>query len=502
MVEVLAKIIAKRSQDIATKGLDFGHTIPQNRIHPLIPPKLDKPLIITEIKRASPSAGHIGDIHSVTHLAQSYLNGGASAISVLCEERHFNGSLRDLMQVKNAYPNACVLRKDFIQDSQEIEISYRAGADMVLLIAAMFIDEKDGFLQLQKIYEKCLSFGITPLLEVHNQREIDFITPLQPALVGVNSRNLHTFEIDIPSACVLRQSLQDSLPTSKVIFESGIDSASSGFMVGSLGFNGLLCGSYLVAHKNPTHAIQSLKKAFELGFTQKPRFYNDVFHKWHKEKILVKICGITSLDDALQIGELGTYGGVDMLGFILAKNSPRFIKSKQIQNIAKALQKLYPHILRIAVVNDKHSLNTAKILYKEGYIDGIQLHSLNPQTPKMYANTSLEDALYCYYVAQNVENLTDFSKEYAGAFCLIDSKSIQGGGSGKSVAKDVLLSLKERYLCVAGGINPQNLKSFLALKPSLLDINSGVEKSAGLKDINAIQQILNTLESSHNPKAI
>lgn len=97
MVEVLAKIIAKRSQDIATKGLDFGHTIPQNRIHPLIPPKLDKPLIITEIKRASPSAGHIGDIHSVTHLAQSYLNGGASAISVLCEERHFNGSLRDLM---------------------------------------------------------------------------------------------------------------------------------------------------------------------------------------------------------------------------------------------------------------------------------------------------------------------------------------------------------------------------------------------------------------------
>ena len=191
-----------------------------------------------------------------------------------------------------------------------------------------------------------------------------------------------------------------------------------------------------------------------------------------------------------------------MLGFILAKNSPRFIESKQIQNIAKALQKLYPHILRIAVVNDKHSLNTAKTLYKEGYIDGIQLHSLNPQTPKMYANTSLEDALYCYYVAQNVENLADFSKEYAGAFCLIDSKSIQGGGSGKSVAKDVLLSLKERYLCVAGGINPQNLKSFLALKPSMLDINSGVEKSAGLKDINAIQQILNTLESSHNPKAI
>lgn len=496
MVEVLAKITAQRTQDIATKGLDFGHAIPKSRIHPLIPPKLDSTLIITEIKRSSPSAGHIGDIHSVTHLAQSYLNGGALAISVLCEERYFNGSLADLMQVKNAYPNACVLRKDFIQDSQEIEISYRAGADMVLLIAAIFIDEKDGFLQLQKIYEKCLSFGITPLLEVHNQKEIDFITPLQPALVGINSRNLHTFEIDIPSACVLRQSLQDCLPQSKVIFESGIHSASSAFMIGSFGFNGLLCGSYLVACENPTYAIQSLKKAFELGFTQKPRFYNDVFHKWHKEKILVKICGITNLDDALKIGEIETYGGVDMLGFILAKNSPRFIESKQIQNIAKALQTLYPHILRIAVVNDKHSLNTAKTLYKEGYIDGIQLHSLNPQTPKLYANTPLEEALYCYYVAQNVETLQDFAPNYEGVFCLIDSKSTQGGGSGKSVAKDVLLSLKEPYLCVAGGINPQNLKDFLALKPSMLDINSGVEKSAGLKDIALIKQILSTLEST------
>lgn len=500
MVEVLAQIIAKRSQDIATKGLDFGHTLPQNRIYPLIPPKLDSAFIITEIKRASPSAGHIGNIHSVTHLAQSYLNGGACAISVLCEERHFNGSLKDLMQVKSAYPNACILRKDFIQDSKEIEISYRAGADMVLLIAAMFIDEKDGFLQLQKIYKECLSFGITPLLEVHNKQEIDFIAPLKPTLVGVNSRNLHTFEIDIPSACVLRQYLQECLPTSKVIFESGIHSASSAFMIGSLGFDGLLCGSYLVSHPNPTHAIQSLKSAFNLGFTQKPRFYNDIFHKWHKEKILIKICGITSLDDALQIGEIETYGGVDMLGFILAQNSPRFIESKQVKNIAKALQKLYPHILRIAVVNDKHSLNTAKMLYQEGYIDGIQLHSLNPQMPKMYANTPLEEALYCYYVAQNVENLQDFSKDYAGAFCLIDSKSAQGGGSGKSVAKDVLLSLKERYLCIAGGVSAQNLQEFLALKPYMLDINSGVEKSPGLKDISSIKQILGSLESNHNPK--
>lgn len=496
MVEVLAQITTKRSQDIATKGLSFGHTIPAHRIHPLTPPKLDSALIITEIKRASPSAGNISEISSPIQLAQSYLNGGSCAISVLCEERHFHGSLADLMQVKNAYPHACVLRKDFIQDSKEIEISYRAGADMVLLIAAMFIDEKQGFLQLQEIYKECLRFGITPLLEVHTQREIDFIAPLKPALVGINARNLHTFEIDIPQACVLR----DSLPHSKVIFESGIHSAHCAFMVGSFGFDGLLCGSYLVAHENPTRAIQSLKHAFERGVKQKRRLYHHLFHKWHRLEIAIKICGITKLDNALHIAELQGYGGVDMLGFILAQQSPRFIESTQLKHIAKALQSLYPHILRIGVVNDKHSLHTAKMLYDEGYLDGIQLHGLPPQSPKIFANTPLDDMLVCHYGVQNISSIDDFSPDYEGVFCLLDSKSAQGGGSGKSIDTHVLSALKETYLCIAGGISPHNLSSFLALKPAMLDINSGVEQSPGLKDIALIQQILHRLSLNHNTK--
>ncbi len=493
MVEVLAKITTQRSQDITLKGFDFGYEIPKQRIHPLIKPHLDSVFFIAEIKRSSPSAGTIKEIPSVTKLAGDYLNGGAGAISVLCEEHYFGGSLLDLMSVKSAYPNACILRKDFIQYPQEVDVSYRAGADMVLLIVAMFINEDGGFSHFKMIYEECLKVGITPLIEVHTQAEIDFIAPLQAPLIGINSRSLHTFEINIPAACALKNALSHS----KIIFESGIDSPYSAFIIGSLDFDGLLCGSYLVSHKNPTTALQSLKHAFTLGKTQKPRFYRQIFESLSahspQSKPLLKICGITNLDDALMVGQ----EKIDMLGFILVKHSPRYIESKQIKDIAKALQKLYPHILRIAVINDdKQALNEAKSLYQQGYIDAIQLHALNPLTPDIFAKSDLKEALFCFYPVQNIAHIEDFTPYYEGIFCLVDSKSAQGGGSGQSINKDVLRSLQERYLCIAGGINPHNIGDFLALKPTLLDINSGIEKEVGKKDIHKLRALLDNLKNA------
>ena len=495
MVEVLAQITTQRSQDITQKGFDFGYKIPQKRIHPLIKPCFEPMLFIAEIKRASPSAGQIGAINSPTKLASDYLNGGAGAISVLCEERYFGGSLSDLMAVKNAYPRACILRKDFIQYPQEIEISYRAGADMVLLIAAMFIDEDDGFTRFKSIYDECLKYDITPLIEVHNHNEIDFIAPLNPALVGINARNLHTFNIDIPTACTLK----NALPHSKVIFESAINSPHSAFIVGSFGFDGLLCGSYLVSHKNPTHALQKLKNAFIHAKKTQPRFYQQIFShlSTHTQDVdsqpLLKICGITNLDDALALAQ----EEIQLLGFILVENSPRYIESKQIKEIAKALQTLYPHILRVAVVNDdKVALSIAKSLYEQGYIDAIQLHGLNPLTPDTFANISLKESLFCFYPVQNVAHIDDFNPKYEGAFCLVDSKSTQGGGSGKSINIDVLHSLQEQYLCIAGGINPHNIKDFLALKPALHDINSGIESQVGKKDICKFHTLLENLKQT------
>ena len=116
----------------------------------------------------------------------------------MCEEDFFKGSLEDLHQVKQSYPNATILRKDFITKIEQIQESYDFGADMVLLIAAVFIGENNengGFSRLKSLYEESLKLGLTPHIEVHNQAEIAFIPPLKAKLIGIISRNLNNFTI-------------------------------------------------------------------------------------------------------------------------------------------------------------------------------------------------------------------------------------------------------------------------------------------------------------------
>lgn len=503
---ILATITKQRAMDIKAKGHSLGFSVPDSRIYPLIPPHITNNFTIAEIKRASPSAGDISAVNDIESTARAYLNGGANAISVLCEEHYFKGSLNDLMQVKSKFPNACILRKDFILEVKDIEISYLVGADMVLLITAVFMAQESGFETLSAIYSACEKYGITPLLEVHNSAELEFIAPLKPKLLGINARNLSDFSIDIIRACSLKRHIErdfnGAFSDSHIIFESGIDSSHSAFIIGANGFNGLLCGSYLVAHNNPSKAITALKNAMQKGMVCENAFYPKVFDRLVASQMLeskgakplLKVCGITNIDNALEIAALQSGGGVDMLGFIMVENSKRFIHTKQIKNISKALERLYPHILRVAVVNDKASLESAKALLNENIIHAIQLHSLD-SSAKSFANIALESATFCYYGVQNIANSSDFRADFVGAFCLLDSKL--GGGSGKSIDFNVLKTIKAQtpYLCVAGGINVENISEFLSLKPAMLDINSGVESSPGIKDIAKLEALLKDIES-------
>ncbi|MDE5591584.1 MAG: bifunctional indole-3-glycerol phosphate synthase/phosphoribosylanthranilate isomerase, partial [Helicobacter sp.] len=128
----------------------------RNRNLPLNPPSLENPLLmIAEIKRASPSSGKLSEIPCVKELAKSYLDSGADVVSILCEKDYFQGDIEDLLEVKMAYPWACVLRKDFIVQTEQIQESYDFGADMVLLIVALFMEGQNGGLeQLKNLNEK------------------------------------------------------------------------------------------------------------------------------------------------------------------------------------------------------------------------------------------------------------------------------------------------------------------------------------------------------------
>ncbi|MGO2931380.1 indole-3-glycerol phosphate synthase TrpC [Microbacterium sp.] len=146
--------------------------------------------IIAEVKRASPSRGALAEIPDPAGRASLYETGGASAISVLTEERRFGGSLADLEAVVSQV-SLPVLRKDFIVTPYQVLEARAAGADLALLIVA-------GLEQsvLQELYALILELGMTPLVETHSAEELEVAIDLGAALIGVNARNLSTFELD------------------------------------------------------------------------------------------------------------------------------------------------------------------------------------------------------------------------------------------------------------------------------------------------------------------
>ena len=146
--------------------------------------------VIAEIKRASPSKGHLAEISDPAALAKVYEAAGASAISVLTEQRSFRGSLEDLDAVREAV-EIPVLRKDFIANEYQVFEARAHGADLVLLIAAGL--EPDTLVGLKSLVE---ALGMTAFIETHNLEEVQFASSIGAELVGINARDLTTFETD------------------------------------------------------------------------------------------------------------------------------------------------------------------------------------------------------------------------------------------------------------------------------------------------------------------
>ncbi|EYT53809.1 indole-3-glycerol phosphate synthase [Leucobacter sp. UCD-THU] len=146
--------------------------------------------VIAEVKRASPSRGHLAEIPEPQALAAQYEAGGASAVSVLTEERKFKGSLADLEAVRKAV-SIPVLRKDFIGDEYQVLEARAAGADLVLLIVAALPQHR-----LESLHEMIRELGMTPLVEAHSDDEVARAVDLGSQLIGVNARDLRTFELD------------------------------------------------------------------------------------------------------------------------------------------------------------------------------------------------------------------------------------------------------------------------------------------------------------------
>jgi indole-3-glycerol phosphate synthase len=206
--------------------------------------------IIAEFKRRSPSKGMIRGDANLTGIARSYEAGGAVAMSVLTEEDYFAGSLDDLQKVK-ATIDLPVLRKDFMFEEYQVYEAAAAGADAILLIVAAIDDET--VLRLRRLAEDEL--GIDALVEVHTADEMKRAVACGATIIGVNNRDLRTFEVSFETSLSL---MAYAPPEAVLISESGLHSSNDLQCLREAGYRGFLIGETLMRADNPEQALRQL----------------------------------------------------------------------------------------------------------------------------------------------------------------------------------------------------------------------------------------------------
>lgn len=237
--EPLATVIARaKSQSPALNALEF-----------LEPGSSIK--VIAEVKRASPSRGSMAEISDPASLARQYEAGGASAISVLTEGRRFLGSLEDLSAVKSAV-RIPVLRKDFIATEYQVYEARAAGADLVLLIVAALDQET-----LSRLHDLIIALGMTPLVEAHTSDELARAAALGARLIGINARDLDTFELNRD----LFGELASEFPEQAIrVAESAVRTVDDVAHYRAAGADVVLVGEALVT-SDPVHTLTEFLKS-------------------------------------------------------------------------------------------------------------------------------------------------------------------------------------------------------------------------------------------------
>ncbi len=203
--------------------------------------------MIAEVKKASPSAGVIDPDFDPVRQAKRYIEGGASCLSILTDEKYFQGSLSYLTQISK-FSDAPLLRKDFTIHEVQIHEASVSGADAILLIVAALDDE-----QLKRLYEEAKGIMLDVLVEVHNIEEMDRALELGADLIGVNNRNLKTFEVDLETTAELADEVPDDV---LLVSESGIKSPEDAMRVLEAGANAVLIGETLMRADDPTREIE------------------------------------------------------------------------------------------------------------------------------------------------------------------------------------------------------------------------------------------------------
>ena len=505
MPDILDEIVARRREDYARLGPTFGADVPACRIRPLVP-FLAEAGTILEVKRASPSKGDIAPELDPVSLSKMYAAAGTRNISVLTESRFFKGSLSDLIAASSGIPDIAFLRKDFLLYDDDIDVAYRSGADAVLLIARIL-----DLTRLLKLAARARSFGMTAFIEVRDSGDVEKLAAAAkagPVLAGVNARDLATFKIDplIPAA------LRTSLPC-RAVFESGASTPDACRFARRLGFDGILIGE--AAAKNPAGAADLVRAFLGAKADWVGHFWREMGKRTAARpagRPLVKVCGLTTVDDAMHAARLGA----DLLGFVFAP-SPREASASVVRDVAVLLaarsksqvsessvsdcgdcgscgpsRASYHRPLLVGVIVDPESqaAKEALKLALDGTIDAIQYHGDGgPEGLRRLEAGCGKYGVGRYAVVRlgsedDLERAESLAKSGEPRF-LVDAK-VAGlaGGTGVAVPAELVRRISEKKaLWLSGGLNASNVRQCIdEYAPELIDASSGLESSPGRKD--------------------
>jgi indole-3-glycerol phosphate synthase/phosphoribosylanthranilate isomerase/anthranilate synthase/indole-3-glycerol phosphate synthase/phosphoribosylanthranilate isomerase len=428
-----------------------------------------KPNIIAEFKRRSPSKGEINPRANALEVIEAYESAGAAAVSVLTEEDFFGGSLSDLREIRAA-TMLPLLRKDFVFDEYQIYESAAAGADALLLIVAALDDETLSRLRL--ITEDEL--GVDALVEVHDEAELDRAVECGAKLIGVNNRNLRTFDVSLATS----ERLARLAPVDAILIsESGLHPKDVPGLQ-ALGYKGFLVGETLMRAEDPRKELRSF---IEAGRSANP------------SSVKVKICGLTSVEDAVAAID----AGADMLGLNFFRPSPRFIEPEAAREIVDAVRSR-SDVAIIGVFVNEPSETILRVAH-DLKLDGVQLHGDETAEFCEQLKSSFQ-GLVIKAVPGSAALALDSLKDYPADSIMLDAfDPALRGGTGHSADWTIARRAAETLpdVILAGGLSPENVADAIAsVHPSAVDACSSLESSPGKKDFMRMREFVNAVRTS------
>ncbi|MFA9464913.1 MAG: indole-3-glycerol phosphate synthase TrpC [Velocimicrobium sp.] len=412
---------------------------------------------ICEVKKASPSKGLIAESFPYVSIATAYEKAGAAAISVLTEPFYFLGDDQYLKEIKQAV-NIPILRKDFTVDEYMIYEAKLLGADAILLICSI-LEEKE----LIHFIEIADALGLSALVEAHTKEEVEMAIRCNARIIGVNNRDLKTFQVDIQNSIRLR-----SFVPSDILFvsESGMKTANDIADLKKNHVNAVLIGETLMRSQNKKKMLENLK-----GHTA-----GSVSPK-------IKICGLRRDMDIDYANQLKP----DYIGFVFAK-SKRQVSPEEAKRLKMGLSK---EINAVGVfVNE--NVDIIIQLLNEGTIDIVQLHGNESEEDICLIKQASGKPVIKALKVRSPEDVIKWENSSAD-YLLLDNGEGTGEKFDWKILENLGKSLSMKPFFLAGGLCAKNMEeACYAVRPFVpfgLDVSSGAEMD-GYKDFNKMKQII------------